>query len=119
MTTLSEYKAIMEGATDAPWECELSEYYFPMYVKNSIGKSVCRIDGSGEEGDVEIRNNIARFIATSRNIATELIRVIELAEDALNRVRMHKCMFDDDNQFNDACDRVNNALSEIRKLKGE
>jgi len=36
--------------------------------------------------------------------------------EALESVRMHKCMFDDDKSFDEACDKVSKA---IKKAKGE
>lgn len=51
---------------------------------------------------------------TLRNKHTELIRVIELAEEALK-----SCYFRDLDEMDYDVDLVDSALSEIRKLKGE
>lgn len=99
MTTIKEYKSLMEGATDAPWVLE---------------KGVIK---SGKQDFVSSFYHCkqapynAAFVAASRSIAPELIRVIELAEEALKfycRGRMSG-----DTEY------AREALSEIRKLKGE
>jgi len=113
MTTLKEYKAMMEGATDAPWVaiyCGQSIYH-----KNARNKKICGMP-SKEGNTFEDRTNLknAKFIVASRNIAPELIRVIELAEDALVNAQAtlrHYRLYD--------LEKVEKALSEIRKLKGE
>lgn len=83
MTTLSEYKAMMEGATDDSVE---QSYTFFHTIKEW------------------------EALKASREIAPSLIRVIELAEEALSRY-----------YHDEICDTsiAENALSEIRKLKGE
>jgi len=109
MITLKEYKAMMEGATDAPWVaiyCGQSIYH-----KNARNKKICGMpskDGNTFEDRTNLKN--AKFIVASRNIAPELIRVIELAEEALLEI-----------EHSDECAQIvaTRALSEIRKLKGE
>ena len=113
MTTLKEYKAMMDGATDAPWVaiyCGQSIYH-----KNARNKKICGMP-SKEGNTFEDRTNLknAKFIVASRNIAPELIRVIELAEDALVNAQAtlrYYRLYD--------LEKVEKALSEIRKLKGE
>lgn len=120
MTTLKEYKAMMDGATDAPWGVHKQNQ--KSYVGNNliiipdhINMVVCTIWAS-HDGDETSSNG--KFIAASRNIAPELIRVIELAEEALTLTARHNTNDTDKNQlavFKAAID----VLSEIRKLKGE
>ena len=112
MTTLKEYKAMMEGATDAPWGVHKQNQ--KSYVGNNliiipehINMVVCTI-WAGHDDDETASNG--KFIAASRNIAPKLIRVIELAEEALLEI-----------EHSDECAQIvaTRALSEIRKLKGE
>jgi len=102
--TIKEYKALVEGATDAPW------YGFDASFSREkmVAFSVISNDESGA--------NIAtgadyEFVIASRNIALSLIRVIELADDAI--VQLLKSHDNQSEQW------ANEALSEIRKLKGE
>jgi len=107
MTTIKEYKAMMEGATDAPWSY-IHENYAIYGAPDSRG-------AQGRIAEIDITNNHnedAQFIAASRNIAPDLIRVIELADEALNSV------VDDYDEKGHGAVLVK-ALSEIRKLKGE
>lgn len=112
MTTIKEYKAIMEGATDAPWSYEQQEFMPERVWKGT--KQICHVIGDTSE-----TQSNASFIAASRNIAPELIRVIELAEEALTQCddAMHY-MSEYDIPIM-LPDNVKQALSEIRKLKGE
>ena len=55
-----------------------------------------------------------RKIRDALNKQADLIRVIELAEEALK-----SCYFRDHDEMDYDVDLVENALSEIRKLKGE
>ena len=64
--------------------------------------------GGGVTGT--FREDNAQLIAATRNALPELIRVIELAEEALSQVN-------DKSHFVPAI--VQEAISEIRKLKGE
>jgi len=45
--------------------------------------------------------------------------VAEMMYNALNGVRMHKCMFDTDEDFNASCDAVNAAIKSYETLKGK
>ena len=108
MTTLSEYKAMMEGATDAPWVVERPTGN-TTHIKRG-GINICRVRKPLHCWE-EMENN-ADFIAASRNIAPELIRVIELAEDAFETCGVNR----HGQEYHD-WDKVKNALSEIRKLK--
>ena len=101
MTTIKEYKAMMEGATDAPW------YGFNASFSREkmIAFSVISNDESGANIATEADYD---FVTASRNIAPSLIRVIELAEEAL---QYHATAEDGNIAWN--------ALSEIRKLRGE
>lgn len=96
----------MEGATDAPW------YGFDASFSREkmIAFSVISNDESGA--------NIAtgadyEFVVASRNITPSLIRVIELAEEAFETcgVNIHGQEYHD-------WDKIKQALSEIRKLRG-
>ncbi len=138
MTTLKEYKAMMEGATDAPWYSHLqrigtnkgpscfvmiSQTYGlfgsePHALCFDDGKTVVNLgtnkvweENQGQKWPAEENG---KFIAASRNIAPELIRVIELAEEALVNAQAtlrYYRLYD--------LEKVEKALSEIRKLKGE
>lgn len=91
MTTLSEYKAMMEGTTDDSVE---QSYTFFHTIKEW------------------------EALKASREIAPSLIRVIELAENALNKA--HNALDHADVPFQpSAMMATKKALSEIRNLKGE
>ena len=106
---------MMEGATDAPWGVHKQNQ--KSYVGNNliiipehINMVVCTIWTCDDD---ETASN-GKFIAASRNIAPELIRVIELADEALK-----SCYFRDHDEMDYDVDLVDSTLSEIRKLKGE
>lgn len=123
MTTIKEYKTMIEGATPASWyqshrQIDSGGYSTQIYTED--GETIATMHwypkdiGNGVTGTY--REGNAQFIAASRNIAPELIRVIELAEEALNSCEEsgahgEQAYFDED--------MVRQALSEIRKLKGE
>ncbi len=101
MTTLKEYKAIMEGATDAVNFIQAQSYKAERYQEPI-------------DRQIEI---IRAFISYQ----SELIRVIELAEEKLAFIA-DGCLVPPDGGSPDICDYMkaaNEALSEIRKLKGE
>jgi len=116
MTTIKEYEAMMEGTTDAPWSIS---HRADTAVSANNGRGICSTGGYADntkDPDVLYKENKsnADFIAASRNIAPELIRVIELAEDGLMNAQAtlrHHGLYD--------LDKVERALSEIRKLRGE
>lgn len=103
MTTINEYKSLMEGATDA-----LNAK--PAFL---VGGIAVMANGVGEK--------INQLNKASREIAPSLILVIELAEEALLYTRNTCKLCDNAPQdiFDKACDLSDNALSEIRKLRGE
>ena len=105
MTTIKEYKAMIKGTTEGPWTYEPQEFTPECVWKGT--KKICHV--IGDSGETESN---AQFIAASRNIAPELIRVIELAEEALNYAL---------SQMQPFCSnaKVTDALSEIKKLKGD
>lgn len=111
MTTLKEYKAMMEGATDAPWRINIEK-------DPSDGRYCHQIVGLDNSIITDDRNYYpsaphivdAGLIVKSVNIAPDLIRVIELAEEALLSVNERSL-------YVPAI--VDKTLSEIRKLKGE
>ena len=117
MTTIKEYKAMMEGATDAPWS--FIDEWSGIYDAPDIRGAQVRI---AEIVRTPSYISNAQFIAASRNIAPSLIRVIELAEEALN-LADNALWADIANgafpQRKVTRDIVYNALSEIRKLRGE
>jgi len=117
--TLKEYKAMIEGSTPAPWyqshrQIDGGGYSTQIYTED--GETIASLHwyfkdmGNGVTGTY--REGNAEFIAASRNIAPELIRVIELSEDALLSVIRVA-----DRQTIEF-DRVHQVLSEIRKLRG-
>lgn len=119
MTTLKEYKAMMEGATDAPWsynDGSGSEDY--VYCNDEVGSAVACVAGKHFNLSLilkeEDRKKNGYFIAASRNIAPEIIRVIELAESALETCGVNR----HGQEYHD-WDKIKQALYEIRKLKGE
>ena len=121
MTTLKEYKAMMEGATDAPWFISHNRYSennsFVICANDDNYHSISEVrNGADDEeyGGIDKERNNAQFIVESRNIAPELIRVIELAEEALK-----SCYFRDHDEMDYDVDLVDSTLSKIRKLKGE
>ena len=108
MTTLKEYKSMMEGATDAPWGMSCANDISWAYIAKK-GDMICDHFGGFE------RDEDAVFVIASRNIAPELIRVIELAEVALEvslSMSENECWPVEEII-------IRQALSEIRKLKGE
>ncbi len=121
MTTLKEYKAMMESATDAPWLLkESTEKGVGDYIRAETFGFVCRMPDiwGTENGFTENKHN-ARFIAASRNIAPELIRVIELAEEALLNAMSCVPKNTEDKTYSLIIEQANNTISEIRKLKGD
>ena len=122
MTTLKEYKAMMEGATDAPWSIS---HRADTAVSSNNERGICSTGGyadnrrNPDELAKENKCN-ADFIAASRNIASDLIRVIELAEEKLAFIS-DGCLVPPDGGSPDIYDYMkaaNEALSEIRKLRG-
>ena len=144
MTTLKEYKEMMEGATDAPLPCLCGNKPFwgltqltgcqlhgepiqhlKLMCKNKdcpakpeiIGGDKFRYGDSGEwlkKGNDEARALTIKiwndWITKNDKLTPELIRAIELAEEALLEI-----------EHSDECAQIvaTRALSEIRKLKGE
>lgn len=99
--TIKEYKATMEGATDA------------------LNAVLCDPDGkcciSCSDGDRKaVDDALEKLSIAGGNIAPELIRVIELAEEALETCGVNR----HGQEYHD-WDKIKQALSEIRKLKGE
>lgn len=128
MTTLKEYKEMMEGATPAPWGVHKQNQ--KSYVGNNliiipehINMVVCTI-WAGHEDDETASNG--KFIAASRNIAPNLIRVIELAERKLKNIAvydLYDCSSVEDTDFQAQCKNMYeyaiDILNEIKLLKGE
>lgn len=113
MTTIKEYKAMIDGATEGPWCVPL--YNEIISEKDNKRVAIC----SGVRADYIIRNN-AQFIAASRNIAPELIRVMELMGESIE-YSIKALTLRDDNKI-DALDKeaikeLKQALSEYRKLR--
>ena len=122
--TIKEYNAMREGATDAPWA--VFQQHDDKRITD-IRSNDWRLNiTSYTQDDVPMDEHLSNmnFIAASRNIAASLIRVIELAEEALNLSRRSidrnaPDKLPDAYNILKAVDVVNNALSEIRKLRGE
>lgn len=113
MTTIKEYKAMIEGATDAGAVGGLLLHRIEKMLSHSPNENGWFKNLS----DVELRisRDEAKYIQdseASRNISDGLIRVIELAESEL--MAIHLQYGDEENAY-----QHSNALSEIRKLKGE
>ncbi len=114
MTTIKEYEAMMEGATDAVvFVCRTLGW---LEIVPPYGDKVDRT----KECDKAIIEcgKISKAINANSEILKfneSLIRVIELAEDVLK-------IFADDEYYGLGIadvEKAKNALSEIRKLKGE
>ena len=113
---LKELKELDAKATSAPWSqshrADIGGYYTQIYCQK--GETIATMSwykkdkGGGVTGT--FREDNAKLIADTRNALPELIRVIELAEEALSQVN-------DKSHFVPAI--VQEAISEIRKLKGE
>ena len=107
MTTIKELKELDAKATKAPWHYEIypERRYFQVETDMDaiVTNSCCYNDFNDSD---------PKLIAATRNALPDLIRVIELAEKALNSV-----VDDYDDKGHGAV--LVNALSEIRKLKGE
>lgn len=119
MTTIKEYKAMMEGATDVPWRVvqDKGAMNDSIWIGKNQFHSICEVrNGADDEeyGGLKTEEYNARFICASRNIAPELIRVIELAEEALEDAEGYSF----GNATQQEHDARREALSEIRKLKG-
>ena len=120
MTTIKELKELDAKATSAPWYSdnknniwrrnpnELYEYGGDVAGDKPLAVSYVGWSGEGVTGYPSEEN--AKLIAATRNALPELIRVIELAEEALKQVN-------EKSHFVPAI--VQEAISEIRKLKGE
>ena len=106
MTTLKEYKAMMEGATDA---LKVVKSTIADYGDDDPERSL-----DTEWGNVDVKVKHLDPIRATLELTPELIRVIELAEEALK-----SCYFRDHDEMDYDVNLVDNALSEIRKLKGE
>ena len=102
---IKELKELDAKATSAPWSC--SEVMGHVHVKDASQETVVGFSTYG--GNCKYLHN-ARMMTASRNALPELIRVIELAEEALKQVN-------EKSHFVPAI--VQEAISEIRKLKGE
>ena len=114
MTTIKEYKEMMEGATDAPWA--VSQQHDDKRITDIRSNDWRLNTTSYTQDDVPMDEHLSNmnFIAASRNIAPELIRVIELAEEALETCGVNR----HGQEYHD-WDKIKQALSEIRKLRGE
>lgn len=123
MITIKEYKAMIEGATDIICykEAYLSaaKKYNKMIIDNyELFKNsplAPKLQAEESLKEIEKEDNFLLELKTSRNLFAELIRVIELAEEALESCSPHDAF--DGVQYD--IDKVELALSEIRKLKGE
>lgn len=105
MATLKELKELDAKATSAPWHYEIypERKYFQVGTDmDAIVTNSCCYN--------EFNDNDPKLIAATRNALPELIRVIELAGVALQQVN-------DKSLCVPAI--VQDALSEIRKLKGK
>ena len=107
MTTIKELKELDAKATSAPW------YGFNATFSRETMRAFSVISNDESGSNVATYDDYELITAT-RNALPELIRVIELAEDGLEKaqatLRLHR-LYD--------LEKVEKALSEIRKLKGE
>ena len=115
---LKELKELDAKATSAPWIVEKTSGR-NMYVRRSglTISEIKRLQHCWEEMEIN-----AQLIAATRNALPELIRVIELAESALQNADnavwadIVSGAFPQRTQLRN---QIQQALSEIRKLKGE
>lgn len=106
MTTLKEYKAMIKGATDAvAFVCRTLGW---LEVVPPYGDKVDRT----KECDKAIIE--CGKIRDALNKQADLIRVIELAEEAFETCGVNR----HGQEYHD-WDKIKQALSEIRKLRGE
>ncbi len=104
MTTLSEYKTMMEGATDA---LKAVKSTIADYGDDDPERSL-----DTEWGNVDVKVKHLEPIKATLELTPELIRVIELAEEKFEYIL--------NNSYSAlAIGQAMEALSEIRKLKGE
>jgi len=102
MTTLKELEELEAKATYAPWTVEV------IWAQEcGCGHAINECKGAEYSKEFKANN---KLIETTRNALPDLIRVIELAEEALLEI-----------EHSDECAQIvaTRALSEIRKLKGE
>lgn len=104
MTTLKEYKSMMEGATDA---LKAVKSTIADYGDDDPERSL-----DTEWGNVDVKVKHLEPIKATLELTPSLIRVIELAEDALSQVSTGAAV-----KHPQIMDNVRQALSEIRKLK--
>lgn len=104
MTTIKEYKTMIDGASEGPWVIVRPNGNTTHIIRK--GLDICRVKKPLHCWE-EMENN-AEFIAASRNIAPELIRVMELLGEALQYCA----------DWYQGGDAVTEALSEYRKLRG-
>ena len=106
MTTLKELEELEAKATYAPWTVEV------IWAQEcGCGHAVNECKGAEYSKEFKANN---KLIETTRNALPDLIRVIELAEEALINAQAtlrYYRLYD--------LEKVEKALSEIRKLKGE
>lgn len=120
MTTIKELKELEAKATSAPWTVE------EIWAQEcGCGHAVKECKGTEYSEEFKVNN---RLIETTRNALPELIRVIELAEDSFKEISTLRKRADDivgmvdaphEKALNKAVSKANEAISEIRKLKGE
>lgn len=109
MTTLKELKELDAKATSAPWS--YIDEWSGIYDAPDIRGAQVRIAEIVRTPDYKANADI---ITATRNALSNLLRVIELAEDALN-----SCGVNEQGQEYFDGIIIQQALSEIRKLKGK
>ena len=129
MATIKELKELDAKATSAPWFISDDRY------SENNSRVICA-NGNNYHSIAEVRNGAdddeyggkereqfnAQLIATTRNVLPDLIRVIELAEEAFQNISNQQISANwQDNiaVLNHARIMADKALTEIRKLKGE
>lgn len=105
MTTLKELKELEVKATSAPW--------YGFFATFSRERMIAFSHVSNDEcASVVATKNDYDLITATRNALPDLIRVIELVEEALDMAK--------DFKTNDIVrPKLLEAIEEIRKLKGE
>ena len=122
MTTIKELKELDAKATSAPWEVlsiHGDEFVSAIpYKDHPYFGCTTTIEVMSDE-EYPTKSTDAKLIAATRNALPELIRVIELAEYALDTgMELIQCRHPESVDGHD-WKWMRDALSEIRKLRGE
>lgn len=113
---LKDLKELDAKATSAPWSITKMGFDDNFCYKHQIGnsKETALYSHSVTGDNTNTQNANTLLVVKTRNVLPDLLRVIELAEDALN-----SCGVNEQGQEYFDGIIIQQALSEIRKLKGK